>query len=577
MNMYTYTLLFSKYLAVFILSIIFLACSNSPEANCDQSCLEDQICLDGVCVILPGEEDLDGDSDGNGTTDGDNTYEDGDGDVTSNCDLEICDDECVDTSSNPLHCGSCGNECPYGSCSDSSCIEVCDPLATPFGGGEGSSQVPHLLCAPNHLVELSKNEAYLDRYFRLVSNIDLDGISFKPIGSEETPFSGLFDGAGFEIRNLFIDLPEQDYVGFFGFLSENSLIYNLRFLNADITGRNYTGVLAGASETNLTDISVIGVIMGHEYVGGLTGELTAEGTSKSIEVDVLVTGFNNVGGVAGALSGSISETNAISILNPTIIEDLDNEKFGGIVGECRDGSLDQITSTSTLREIGRSAGGIAGYFLRCSLTSSNFYTNSTTNPAGNGIGGAIGRCRNSEIEKTKGYLQLTSLFPILTVGGIAGFSSQCSLSEIDIEVSIDINSGISGADIGGVLGRGASSTVVNNVISRGNASASIRVGGVSGSTSETTIGDVVSLVSINAQNSAGGLIGYVIFGTTVENSYWHELLSGQSQSAGGGLGLSTSQMANQATFVGFDFDNVWIMDDEKGHPVLRWVQELDND
>lgn len=38
--------------------------------------------------------------------------------------------------------------------------------------------------------------------YYLIQDIDLTGVSFKPIGSAETPFTGTFDGNGHKVTNL---------------------------------------------------------------------------------------------------------------------------------------------------------------------------------------------------------------------------------------------------------------------------------------------------------------------------------------------------------------------------------------
>jgi len=75
----------------------------------------------------------------------------------------------------------------------------------------------------------------------------------------------------------------------------------------------------------------------------------------------------------------------------------------------------------------------------------------------------------------------------------------------------------------------------------------------------------------------GGLVGYGaprvlaggIVGSAVANSFWDTEASGASVSHGG-TGLSTLQMYQQKTFVGWDFDYTWSICEGKDYPRLRW-------
>ena len=76
------------------------SCGNSCDSKCDTGLGCGQICIEGNCQCPPGQE--------------------------------ICGDEfpsCTDTSSHPLHCGDCFNECAEGE----SCVEG---ICTTSGGVE---------------------------------------------------------------------------------------------------------------------------------------------------------------------------------------------------------------------------------------------------------------------------------------------------------------------------------------------------------------------------------------------------------------------------------------------------------
>jgi hypothetical protein len=83
-----------------------------------------------------------------------------------------------------------------------------------------------------------------------------------------------------------------------------------------------------------------------------------------------------------------------------------------------------------------------------------------------------------------------------------------------------------------------------------------------------TITNSYSTGHVTGSSDAGGLIGYKN-GGTVTHSYWDIETSGQSSSAGG-EGKPTAEMKQQATFVDWDFTNVWAIIEDETYPFLRW-------
>ncbi|MBO7141193.1 MAG: dockerin type I repeat-containing protein [Prevotella sp.] len=114
----------------------------------------------------------------------------------------------------------------------------------------------------------------------LTEDLNMDSVVFTPIGNVSTPYKGTFDGQEHVISNLYINLPEQEYVGLFGVLNDGAYIKNLimdafcevdglRFVGAFAGGTNGAGVVTfencgnagfvGAAEQNAAGI--IGVSM----------------------------------------------------------------------------------------------------------------------------------------------------------------------------------------------------------------------------------------------------------------------------------------------------------------------------
>jgi len=114
----------------------------------------------------------------------------------------------------------------------------------------------------------------------LTEDIDLGGSAqevWTPIGTEEHPFKGNFNGDGHIIKELHINTPSADNLGLFG-------------------------VNAGTIE-NLT---VEGSLNGKDNIGGIAGTNTTEGTIKDCTSNVTVSGQNNVGGIVGKNEGTVT-------------------------------------------------------------------------------------------------------------------------------------------------------------------------------------------------------------------------------------------------------------------------------
>jgi hypothetical protein len=91
-----------------------------------------------------------------------------------------------------------------------------------------------------------------------------DNKGFTPIKSirDNGPFSGTFDGNGYTIRNLYINRPEEDYVGLFGHVTGGnqyrSVIKNFAVEDANIKGRKCVGIILGeATLVNLEEIKIV--------------------------------------------------------------------------------------------------------------------------------------------------------------------------------------------------------------------------------------------------------------------------------------------------------------------------------
>jgi hypothetical protein len=186
------------------------------------------------------------------------------------------------------------------------CLAVAAANAATYSGGTGTEATPYLISTVQDLLDLSDpaNAADWDKHFRMTQDIDMSGVTgFTPIGSSTTKFTGVFDGGGFAIQNLSIDLPSQEYVGLFGYLDGSTggeaEIRNLGLEKVSIAGKNYTGGLVGSMQIGtIVSCHVTGTINGAAFTGGLAGSSDASVINQSY-AEGKIYGDTNTGGLCG--------------------------------------------------------------------------------------------------------------------------------------------------------------------------------------------------------------------------------------------------------------------------------------
>ena len=104
----------------------------------------------------------------------------------------------------------------------------------------------HLIWISDNLI-MSRGQNYLQ-----TGDIDASGTrnlnyGFLPIGNNEMPFSGTFNGRGHTINDLYISASSiQHNVGLFG-VTSHAIIENLGLTNVNISGSNNVGALVGTN------------------------------------------------------------------------------------------------------------------------------------------------------------------------------------------------------------------------------------------------------------------------------------------------------------------------------------------
>jgi hypothetical protein len=120
-----------------------------------------------------------------------------------------------------------------------------------FASGSGTSSSPYIINTPDQLRNLQKLNALglfnVKTYFSLGDNdITWSGDPLKPIGSDDEPFFGEFNGNGRTITGLVVNGTQTWDVGMFGYVDRNALVQNFILSGPSI-------VLGANSDGNAAD------------------------------------------------------------------------------------------------------------------------------------------------------------------------------------------------------------------------------------------------------------------------------------------------------------------------------------
>ena len=236
--------------------------------------------------------------------------------------------------------------------------------------GEGTAESPYQISSTKELeyyrdLMNEGDDEYRSAHYALTADIDLNPgctynpetnqwsgspLTWTPIGTENAPFTGTFDGQGHSITGLYID-SDSTYQGLFGYMSgTNSAVRNL---------------------------TVSGTIRGNGSVGGVVGWNNG-GTIENCHNTVAVSGSGSAGGVVGVSRGG-TVTNCYNTGEVS-----DGGSAGGVVGYSG-GTVKNCYNTGEVSG-DVSAGGVVGY---SGGTVTNCYNTGAVNGDGS-AGGVVG-------------------------------------------------------------------------------------------------------------------------------------------------------------------------------------------
>lgn len=205
--------------------------------------------------------------------------------------------------------------------------------------GSGTSNDPYEISSLANLYWITQNPNKWGSHFEQISDIDASdtqnwgSTGWQPVGNASSnPFTGVYDGAGYVITNLFYSNSSlTQYHGFFGWLGGGE-IKNLGLVDVNITGYQFVGGLVGRMENGSVVINcyTTGMVKGDAAVGGLVGF--------------------NVGNIQKSFSTCFIARMTGSNSAPA----------GGLVGNNNGGNIHQCYSIGVIDAPGNYAAGFAG-------------------------------------------------------------------------------------------------------------------------------------------------------------------------------------------------------------------------
>ena len=368
-------------------------CGNGQGCAVNEDCVSDR-CVDNQCVAAVTPQCDDGVHNGDesdvdcggscGATCADSQDCTVNGDCVSNvcvantCEPSAprCDDGVHNGDESDVDCGgSCGATCAdsqdctvNGDCISDVCVtNTCEqPPMDYMAFGSGTAVDPYLLYTAEQIVSLGNTQAGWDKHYLQMRDIDMVGYdegSMSSLGTQATPFVGVYDGGGYTVANFTYTAPSTDYVGFFGHVrGAVAQIRNVRLVDADVSGYLRTGGVVGLMHfSSIINSSVTGVVNGERHVGGLVGACDYGCTISSSFSEAIVVGNDTrIGGLLGSSSRFSRVLNSYATGNVSGVSGL-----GGLVGWAGFGQV-TIGSYATGSVTGTAA--IVGGFIGNAVT-----------------------------------------------------------------------------------------------------------------------------------------------------------------------------------------------------------------
>jgi hypothetical protein len=264
--------------------------------------------------------------------------------------------------------------------------------------------------AGNHTL-MNDLDSTTDGYEELASPTANVGRGWEPIWSYGDGFTGTFDGQGYEICNLFINRPDEMYVGLFGIIGEGARIENIGVVTADVNGIEMVGALVGYNQRGtVNNCYATGTVVSPHTVGGLVGNNYGNVSNSWSTCSVTCNEY-----VAGGLVGYNADLATVS--NSYFTGSVTSLRIaGGLVGG-NDGTVSNSYANSNVVGISWSIGGLVG--SNGGIVSDSYATGNVTGYED--VGGLVGWNSDTVSNSYYNYDEvLINGENIITIGALFG-------------------------------------------------------------------------------------------------------------------------------------------------------------
>ena len=298
------------------------------------------------------------------------------------------------------------------------------------------------------------------------------------------------------------------------FQGNNKSIRNLKMSSQEMTSLEYLGLFYAIGQSGVVEnLNLVNVEI-TALDDATVGALAErnDGTIRSCNVQTTMTGSITGGGLVFVNNGTIEACQTMVSMDLTYVS-----CAGGLVGDNR-GTLSNCSSS----------GHITGP--------------TDDHPPFQYLGGCIG----------------------LNEGRITACRSDVNL--------------VGTASIGGFAGATEPGSVIVGCYANGNVSGEWAVGGFVGESGRNS--EIITCYSTGKVTPIGGdndyICGFASYNEgTIYLCYW-DTQSSQIVQSQGGIGKTTAEMKSLDTFVGWGYDDVWVMDPENDYPRLKWENVAGN-
>ena len=222
---------------------------------------------------------------------------------------------------------------------------------------------------------------------RLMESFAMDDTEWTPIGKENQPFKGTFDGDGKTITGLTCTNAKADYVGLVGY-AVDATIQNVTVKDSSLNGKEHIGGVCGRIENGtITNCHAVNTTIGEitnritvpQYCGGIVGSIVRLTTdSTSAVTDCTNSGTVRSGQFCGGIAGEAQNATVQRCFNSGEVTGK-YSSIGGIAGQAYDATVQDCGNTGAVTRINNDGnyGGIVGSTVNAEKIQNCYNANST--------------------------------------------------------------------------------------------------------------------------------------------------------------------------------------------------------